>query len=107
MHVENENIDWVFSFNMPHFTLDELQTSPDGLGLVDLRRHFLALKQIHDENPGILFSALKIFISFSLSTLLKIFCIQIVKHSKQLLFFTLYVSQIICYTHHFVSTGHG
>lgn len=34
MHVENENIDWALSVNMPHLTLDELETSLDGVGLV-------------------------------------------------------------------------
>lgn len=37
---KNRNIDLVYSFNMAHLNLDELETSLDGNGLIHLGRHF-------------------------------------------------------------------
>lgn len=39
-HLENENTDMAFSFNMPYLTSDELEIALGGVGLIHLRRHF-------------------------------------------------------------------
>lgn len=37
---KKKKTDLVYSFNMPHLTLDDLETSLDGTGLIQLGRHF-------------------------------------------------------------------